>query len=545
MRKKDKTRNIIIGVFLIVGLILILSLTGTLKLPFAVGTTFTPIYCNDYSFTCCNEQLDYNQRFTVDRDDVFICPETATKCIINSGGYYRIGSHNCRYGYFPLKWIFGNSWDCDDDITVSGTQTVYPGEYVLGSILNSDIPGIYGSATLNIDVYDEELIFCGRAGCTIGVPVSGADDCTFNPSATYKDGKLVDYEVSATSYTVNRNDCLLTFVPGDRHICGNVEESCATDADCRGHTYGNFECIGRTLQEYGCRTFSKPWYLEEYSNGYAYKPFQGDNDGIEPDLSRCEIVNTRTVQCCGDTDCGSNAFCDVGNTWTCKETAECTQDYDCGVSIQCDINLKQLKKPICSIGRCTYDIVQEVDCCSDSDCAIGYFCSNEYTCLESVPHKTTCPFECCENEQKYFDRPCPEDKPYCIDNICKSKLEPKIPCEDCDAFAKSKLLGWISPSLLCKPKIISLPPQTISFCIFSFIKLILVPIVLIFGTLFGTNFFTQSKFFKIKNKVIAFLLSLILAAGLAYLTFLFFWVGIILALIYIILTIILKTIKPF
>lgn len=523
MNKKTRTN---LGVILIVGIIIIgiLGTTGNLTFPLAVGDTFTPIYCNDYSFTCCIEDVDFSSLESITDEIYWQCPTSASKCEITSYSTpysttsWYTGSNGC---YMDSFFGLDDYWVCNDE-KIGKKTFLSPGEFVWISIPTSRYSNVQGS--INVKVYSEDLVFCGRAGCTIGVPVLGADGCTFNPSATYKDGKLVSYKTSSTSYTVGLGSCLLTFVSGDRHICGNIEEQCETDNDCRGHTYGNYECIGRTLQEYGCRTFSKPSYLEDYSGGYAYKPFQGDNDGQESDLSRCEIVSTRSVQCCGDTDCGSNAFCDT-NDWTCKETAECNQDADCGVSIQCDINTKQLKQPDCSLGKCSFDIIQEVECCGDSDCAVGFFCSNEYDCLESIPTKTQCPFECCENEQSYFDRPCPADKPYCVNNVCKEEDIPEIPCEDCDAYVMNQLFGSFWESKSCTPKL----TQKFGLCFGSFIKLFLLPIILIFVTLFGYNFFQTTTQLKIRNKGIAFLVSLLIAGLLAWITFVLFWFGIILS----------------
>jgi hypothetical protein len=340
-------------------LVLLLIIGAILTIIFLRGepveqaiTGFTPIYCNDYSFTCCVENLDFSNNVQVSSRDIFICPNTATRCDVIVT--------NWNEGPFGIRKL------------------------IVG----------YGSCTLS----------------------------TF-------------------------------FVPGDRHICGNVEEQCERDADCGGHTYGNKECIGRNLQTYGCRTFGTPSYLEEYSGGLAYKPFEGDNDGSEPALSRCEIISAQSVQCCGDNDCGSNAFCDT-TTWTCQQTAECNIDADCGVSERCDRFSKELKKPICSEGSCDFQVIQNVECCSSSDCPIDYFCDTDYTCKESLVPKVDCPFECCVGETEFFDRPCATGE-FCIDNLCTTSgctsnddCSPGKICQDGDCVdevsgqAECEARGW-------------------------------------------------------------------------------------------------------
>ena len=387
---------------------------------------FTPIYCNDYSFTCCINQVESANTKSISDEIYFQCPLTASKCMIGSHSTssslneeWYTGSVNCRMRSF----LWDDYWDCADEST--GFQTeLEPGEYIWAKVPGSEYATVTG--TVNYETYEENLIFTGRAGSTVGVPVSGADGCSFNPSATYKDGKLVDYEISATSYVVSEGDCIQTFVPGDRHICGNIEEQCDSDNDCDGHTYGNQECIGRTLQTYGCTQFGLPYYLETYGSAVAYKPFEGDNDGNEDALSRCEITSSETVQCCGDNDCGSNAFCDK-STWTCQETAPCGQDSDCGVSEQCARDTKELKKPICLSGSCAFDIVQEVECCISEDCPLDYFCDADYTCKESIISKLNCPYECCVGEDSFFEKPCPSDK-FCVDNVCQEEVPDVCGC---------------------------------------------------------------------------------------------------------------------
>jgi len=541
MKKKNKV--LIILSILILGIIFYGSKSGWFA--FTISG-FTPIFCNDYSFTCCAEVLSYTQHFTVDSYDSFVCPSSATRCVVKvvSSPYsIFIGSKNCKYEW---HWSdLGYSWRCDDEQEIKGTEsrefTIYPGWQVYGK------PGIV-PANLQIKVYREELRFYGRAGGMGppeqpgGYPVSGADGCSFNPTATYKNGKLVKYDISATSYVVKQGECVMNWVSGDRHICGYVEESCRSDKDCGGHTYGNYECSGRTLQKYGCREFSKPYYLEKYGIGYAFKPFEISDEESKVDslktLSRCEIVESIPVQCCGDNDCGPNAFCDVGNTWTCKETVECVNDEDCGVSLQCDFANKQLKKPVCSLGKCTWQILQNIECCSSKDCPSGYFCDENYKCKEGIISKKECPFECCEDEELYFDKSCPSDKPYCINNVCNEEYVPDKFCQNCDDYALSKLIGGIWKEKSCKPKFL----HSYTFCFLSFIKFLLLPIIFIFSLLFGKQLFSELEATS-KNEPLQWILSAIISGIIAYLVFVMFWIGLLLFIGYIMARFSIKYIK--
>lgn len=101
----------------------------------------------------------------------------------------------------------------------------------------------------------------------------------------------------------------------------------------------------------------------------------------------------------------------------------------------------------------------------------------------------------------------------------------KTKCGSCTDFAKSKLLGQIFPSQKCEKKLL----QSTLTCTGSFIKIILIPIVFLFVLIFGMNFFRENKFFKIKQKGVAFLVSLVIASLLGWLVFALFTVGIIIS----------------
>lgn len=430
------------AIILFIGALVLIFASGIIQSQFS----FTPVYCNDYSFTCCVEKLESTRTYPIDRATPFICPTSAEKCEISSSvGSFYVGDSNCRYSlgirYPSIVTVGFSYWHCDNDVKHNSPYVVYPGDYV-------NVDDIFETNNLQVKIYENKLIFTGRSGSTIGVPVLGADGCTFNPKSTYKDGDLVEYDLSSTSYTVPSGNCIQTFVPGDRHICGNLEEQCDSDNDCGGHTYGNQECIGRQLQTYGCIKSQMPYFLESYGQGYAFEPFEVANEDNTvnnlPSLSRCEIISSRQVQCCGDTDCGSNAFCDR-TTFTCEETAECSRDSDCGVSIQCDRDDKTLKKPVCNNEKCEFEVTKEVDCCYDNDCASGYFCDSDYDCKESATPKTDCPFECCVEQEGYFDRPCSYGE-FCINGVCVNEGCTKDSdckfdeiCKNGDCISKSQL----------------------------------------------------------------------------------------------------------
>jgi len=99
-------------------------------------------------------------------------------------------------------------------------------------------------------------------------------------------------------------------------------------------------------------------------------------------------------------------------------------------------------------------------------------------------------------------------------------------CESCDAYALSKLTFGKIESLNCKP---AWNHNTI-FCMFSFIKLILVPIVFLISLLISANFFNSFK--ALRGKEIAgWLIGLLVAGLLAMAVYMLFFVGIIITVI--------------
>ena len=510
MQKWNRTFLMYAGI-IAVALFLLFVLSGNLKpKPLTITSSFTPIYCNDYSFTCC---VDAKSTATANLGitSAYQCPANAIYCLLKSASGYEYiykGSIGCSSGYHPTRNLVGYSFICDDERTSS------VGDQILGSEYFYGFPTYSNSIIFNLENHLNRLDFCGRAGCSQGVPVQGADGCTFNPTAVYdSSGKLIKLDKSGTSYSARQGECILGWVSGDRHICGNLEEQCSSNSDCSGHTYGNKECNARTLQTYGCNKLSLPSGVTRLSDGTLFggdsKPGDSAYTGV---ASKCEIKSAIQVQCCGDTDCGSNAFCDR-TTFTCQTSAQCSQDSDCGVSEQCDYNLKQLKKPVCSLGKCSYQVLRSVDCCSDQDCADGYICSNDKTCVQSTIPKVNCPNQCCIGDSRYFDKPCPSDKPYCNNGVC-SATESESKCSSCWAWLKDKL--GIQQD--CDRGLLQKIWDALK-CPFYFLKLAIVLFASIFALFFGKQF--SEKTFKKLHPTVYWGLGIVLAVVVGVLGYMF------------------------
>jgi len=551
-----KNKKVLIGAVIVILLVILLAVfKGGF---FVIGSGFTPIFCNDYEFTCCNDVVDYQQPFTLSLKDALICPTTATKCIINPTNWNNpnmvkslsYGTTNCQYSC--TLWVFCG-WGCNNQVKANSFPiTLNPGQYIWYG--ESSI----GDVAINNEVHKNNLAFCGRAGCTTGVPVSGADGCKFNPPGgkVYSSSSLTN-PTTTSSFTVPAGSCVLAWQGSDRHICGYKEESCSADTDCTGHQFGNQDCNARTLQTYGCTSFGTVIQTTT-ENGVLIKgDTVADNNGggDTPDASqidsntfgkRCSITSAITVPCCGDTDCGSTYFCDRTKGFTCQPKVQCTQNVDCGVSTQCDYVTKKLKTPKCSSGTCGWDEVS-VGCCNDGNCAVGDYCTADKKCEPRIADCLTCPYECCDKECKanggFLDRPCPTDKPFCNNHACSTTPPDKTKCVDCDAFVMNTLFGSFWESKACTPTLLALPPQTNTTCFMSWIKFALMFIVFLFGILFGKDIFANIKSIR-KYKWLHWVLSLIVALVLSYLVYVMFWVGVIIFVVYIIIRMIMAQVNP-
>ena len=117
-------------------------------------------------------------------------------------------------------------------------------------------------------------------------------------------------------------------------------------------------------------------------------------------------------------------------------------------------------------------------------------------------------------------------------------------CESCEDFALSSLIGSLWKEKQCEPKsFLGIHTQTTTTCLFSFIRLLLIPIILIFSILLLPNMLL--RLFSSMNKGILWGATIILALITSYLVYVAFWVGVIIFLIYVIILSAVKFLKPF
>lgn len=479
------------GIFIIIIILAFLILSSTQNW-FSNIYGIGDVYCTDYTFFCCQKTIWdgygnlanpgkvetlYRSTLTSDPNSVW-CPSNAVECDVNDlqingvGASVKIASISASCS----KSFLGTSYYCDGEQSFSlSTESAFqPGT----KIYRAD--GSSATVTIKITIYGQKLVECAGGDCALpgsgGIAVIGANGCSFSLSGFSQNEISNDAKLSGT---VPVGSCFK--VPESRHICGNVDEKCQSDTDCKlGHSlvYNNLgaECRGTLLEWYGCRKY----------NGTG-------TGGIWQAGTRCEVIGTKYVQCCPTAgSCGTSATCDP-NTFTCKSSSQvsCTYDWECGTQTYCDRDTKTLTRDACSSGKCSKQYIRSVSCCYDSDCLNGYYCTAEHVCKQLETEKTTCPKTCCENEANYYDKPCLEGELCCADGTCRlscdtvqikcdydKTCEPQIgeikdtcsDClEECDSleyfdFEKQKCLPMPSP----------IPWEAIILGIFAFIGLYII-----------------------------------------------------------------------
>lgn len=417
--------NIKILMVLIVAVLLLAgtNLAGMWSLP----GTITPIYCQYFEYIGCVEN-PIPTTYQVQSNQMFLCPTTATRCEVQGAGTHNINppyiGEDCVYGTFNVPICDRKVGNCNYQCTLS------PGQWFVNYPF-SEQP--------LIRVYEAKLSWCGTSPCAFSStisPVQGSSGCNFVASqvgiynTVYdENGNLIDPNNQGI-YTVPQGVSYQYTSPAFRRICGNQEEWCDTGLDCANqHTYKiqinnewyGVEFASGQMQFYGCIN----------TGNICVYPSVGNNidDCLQyNERSWCGVTQFTGVECLPGTDsCGPNAACQATGptSFECVpyQSVECNYDWECGQAISCDRVEKELKQPYCNNGMCD-TIDTPVDCCYDSDCADGYYCDSDYSCKQEVTPKVECPYSCCIDEMRYFDKPCPPGQETCCgDHTCAPSVE--------------------------------------------------------------------------------------------------------------------------
>ncbi len=430
------------------------------------------IYCYDFNYICCGEDIFNPTRITMGSYSYNYCPTTATRCEVkNINGFF--------YECDAITWDIFGQVQCSGAPRkqCSGSCTISQGKYGITA----------GASSADFEIYQKALWDCGSSACTYsGYQIPGSMGCSYTTAnAVYDEtGKLMSGSMG--KYVIDQGRCFLTTAYAQRRVCGNTCESCDTDAECQAK-YPTEICSNHILQEYVCK-----------KEGVCLKEVGGIclESG---EKSWCGLGSGTQVQCCNSQDCvgfGYNYFCDMTDH-VCKEEAQCTFDWDCGMISGCDRDTMSLVEGKCVLGKCQKSTIKSVQCCVEMDCPTNYYCSYpEYTCLEKQAGKNSCPFDCCINEELYYDKQCPSGF-YCENNNCKEYPDPNNCYERCDADFAGDFFGAIG----CK----------FERCIFPYILIFIVSFVISAILLFVLAWFIPPLRMLVSNWLLFLIVTFVLA----------------------------------
>lgn len=113
-----------------------------------------------------------------------------------------------------------------------------------------------------------------------------------------------------------------------------------------------------------------------------------------------------------------------------------------------------------------------------------------------------------------------DGEPKCVEKEGGGVVE--LYCEDCNAYVKDMLFGWMSQDEGCVPKTF----QNKVFCLPALLKMLAVPLAFILSLIFGITLLR--KWMKDQNPALIWLLNIVIAAIIAFVVYLYFWLGVIL-----------------
>jgi len=397
-----------------------------------------PVFCDDYEWVCCGEKeqtkslVNFSSYKPSISSQPWQCDGVNCKFIGGAVIVCKDGVKRADFFGFNL-----DQWACTQSIR---TTQVSKGEYVIGNASgsSSDWGSVSLSNTTNYYIKTvQRLAWCGDAACDAGTTgigiIEGSCSYAFDgvvfESATQGDLAIPGAaqicfpfigcfaNPLAGAYTVPVGECYLA--KSSRHVCGYTEEKCSVDSECRdGHKYiyngYGAECHTGQLDLYGCQ---KDVCLAEAPDGTCLFGRQ----------SFCTTFKSINVECCpGAGSCGIGMACD-STTFQCEpvQQVECYDDFDCsGWQSRCDPNTLSIGGNKCINNSCQWVVSQNVECCYSSDCATGYYCQQGTNkCVLAAEERLSCPFECCENEIDFFDKPAPSGMVCCPDNTVKNSLD--------------------------------------------------------------------------------------------------------------------------
>jgi len=378
------------------------------------------IYCNDFNYICCGQkpeeryydlEIDLKTKTPKTGQPTVFCPADSDviKCIVNlhaaqshiDPNYdFYVGTGSCENieeetGFFTTD----KRWKCEeseksydipsgetwDDFTLEAGQKIY----------------CWSDDSITISpayVYRMELRHTGKSTDFLsGQKVEGSTACDFNPRSY---DKVYDNEQDIVSGKRNLElgQCYSVTDYSLRRQCGDTCDECESDVNCadlypkkvnyNGRTLGAV-CSSGQLVLYGCEGTGNQVCIEK-----DILPDGTEKCMENKERKHCDIVSriTTGIECCTSDDCQGvgDYFCNwIDDTHSkCELKAQCEKDSDCGTATKCDRNTMEITQPYCDDNKqCDIKTLQEVECCIDTDCRDGFYCTSDHICNDKPQAK--------------------------------------------------------------------------------------------------------------------------------------------------------------
>ncbi|MCK4730740.1 MAG: hypothetical protein KAT28_05470 [Candidatus Aenigmarchaeota archaeon] len=403
---------------LLIGLFLLLLFTPTV---FAVETC-KDIYCYEFDYICCcvDDDQSADKWTTISQLQKHApggsmppqCPNgidikeckihlSVSKGLTVFKGYPECQEYTEKVGFLGLKTI--KRWKCQNEEMIkvnegsTPTITLNPGQMIYTWSWDTTSNDISISSGYT---YKYNLRRTGRAGSCVGLDVSGAIGCGFNPEGSqYRIYNQNSKNYVNSDFELTDNECYRITSEGDKRKCGSTCDECKTDLDCANlypnqynlneKTYGGY-CQNGEIVLYGCVGTGKKVCMKYDDINKNHIREQNEKCYEENEKKKCGLVKriTTGIECCTSDDCQGvgDYYCNwIDDTHSkCELNAQCQRDSDCGTATKCDRQTMQIKEPYCdSEKQCSEKVLKKVECCKDSDCQGGFYCTSDYQCKET------------------------------------------------------------------------------------------------------------------------------------------------------------------
>lgn len=503
MKSKIKKR-VIIGIVIIGIISLILAFNG-FKLP--LGLTTENVWTASYGHITCTQHTapDIDYKYYVDSVKLYKCGYETDKCELTID-LDRASGLTSPHGHYQICDVNGNNCGIIHEYNFPGLYQYSPSNRIIFSINSGE------SAKFNSDPFASQYI--NRA-------------------------EITTVELKARTY----------YILGEENGFAYTQQGCSQTNELKGKTglevpnplphdvpYNYF--VSFTLSDTKTYTYNGQKVLCQTKQLFSVDSKEL-NDGTTKLIQGQTI---KSVECCPqEPNCDPNTF----KFTTTPPIRDCDYNSQCangGNPVAVDGTHYTITT--CQDGKCIKSSPTTTECTTSQQCQATR--GPNYVCDLSLSGWGKCILA--QVGEFCGDGTCSPLQGETLNNCCVdcgNCTHPPVngECASCDAFVMNQIFGSFWDSKACSTKkVLGIPVQGNTICIFSWLKFALVPIVFLFSLLFGLNL--SSSFRKKHIKIIAVISTILLSGLFAYLVFILFWVGLIIAIVGVILMAVIKSFLP-